>query len=431
MSHFAYKNEEFHAEGVALNRIAEEVGTPFYCYSAGAIEDAYLNLTRALSGLDASIFYSVKANSNQAVIATLGRLGSGADVVSEGEMRRALAAGIAPRKIVFAGIGKSEQELAAALDCGILQINVESREELSLLSRIASQRGQKASIALRINPDVDAKTHRHITTGTAENKFGISIDEARELAAVMDSFPGVALEGLALHIGSQLTDVEPFRQAYRRVISLYREFQSQGLPLKRFDFGGGLGITYRDESPPDVQAYGRMIHEEAEGLDAELAFEPGRFVVGNAGILVSRVLYVKNGSERRFVILDAAMNDLLRPMLYEAWHDMLPVRQADPDAPMTPMDIVGPICESTDKFADQRDLPPLKAGDLIAICSTGAYSAVMASTYNSRLLAPEVMVSGDRFAVVRPRQDYADLIARDRLPDWLAAGNDSKARGAA
>jgi len=431
MSHFVYKNETLHAESVPLDRIAAEVGTPFYCYSGGAIEEAYLSLTQALSGLNASIFYSVKANSNQAVIATLGRLGSGADVVSEGEMRRALAAGIAPKRIVFAGIGKSEKELAAALDCGILQINVESRDELALLSRIALQKGQKASVALRINPDVDAKTHRHITTGTAQNKFGIGIDEARALAAEMDSFPGVALEGLALHIGSQLTEVEPFRQAYRRVINLYRAFQAQGLPLRRFDLGGGLGITYKDESPPDVQAYARMIREEVEGLDAELAFEPGRFIVGNAGILVSRVLYVKNGSERRFVILDAAMNDLIRPMLYEAWHEMLPARQADADAPMMPMDIVGPVCESTDKFAEQRALPPLKAGDLIAICSSGAYSAVMASTYNSRLLAPEVLVSGDRFAVVRPRETYADLIARDRLPEWLSTGKESKARGAA
>ncbi len=416
---FAYDGGRLHAESSDLAAIAAEVGTPFYCYSSAAIETAYRSLESALTGLPAKIFYAVKANGNQAVIRTLAQLGAGADIVSEGELHRALAAGVPPDKILFAGVGKSDGEIVSALRADILQFNVESEPELRRLSQLAQDMGRTARAGLRINPDVDALTHAHISTGKADNKFGIDIASARELAGRAGDFPGVKLEALAVHIGSQLTDLSPYRDAFRRLCDLYGALRAQGVPLKRLDLGGGLGITYRNETPPDLGAYAAIVREETAGVEAELAFEPGRFLVGNAGVLVARVIYVKEAQGRRFVIIDAAMNDLVRPMLYDAWHDVIPVDQATDNAPWSPADLVGPVCETTDTFARDRELPPLKAGDLLAICSAGAYGSVMSSTYNGRLLTPEVMVRGGSHAVVRPRGSFADLIAQDRIPDWL------------
>lgn len=418
---FSYRNGALHAEQVDLAGLAAEVGTPFFCYSSEALEACYRAFTAALAGLPARVFYALKANSNQAVIATFARLGAGADVVSEGEMRRALAAGVPPDAIVFAGVGKTPAEMAAALDVGILQFNVESLPELETLSRVAQHRQQMATVALRVNPDVDARTHRHITTGTAENKFGIDFDQARDIARRAADFPGIIIKGLAVHIGSQLTSIGPYQAAFERLVALYRELRGLGLPLSQLDFGGGLGITYKDEVPVSMEAYAKVVREVTKGLDAELAFEPGRSLVGNAGLMVTRVLYVKETASRRFLVIDAAMNDLLRPMLYDAWHDIEPLRAPMAGSERKAVDIVGPVCESTDTFARQREMPSVQAGDLLAIFSTGAYSAVMGSTYNSRLLAPEVLVQGERVAIVRPRGSYEELIAQDRLPDWLAA----------
>ena len=425
-SFFPYKGQVLHVEDVALPQVAAAVGTPFFCYSSGAIETAYRNFAAALEGLDATICYALKANSNLAVVRTLARLGAGADVVSEGELRQALAAGVPARKIVFAGVGKTPEELGFALDVGVHQINVESLPELETLNRVALDKGRRAAIAVRINPDVDAQTHEMISTGKADNKFGVDSKEARQVCGRAAELPGIALEGLAVHIGSQLTGLAPFRAAFERVAALYRELRAAGLPLKRLDLGGGLGIAYGDETPPpDVAAYAAVARKATSGLGAELVFEPGRHLVGNAGILVTRVIYVKDAPGthdepgRRFVIVDAAMNDLIRPSLYGAWHDSVPVAAPVPGAVTRRVDLVGPICESADIFARQRSLPPVAEGDLLAICSSGAYSAVMSSAYNSRLPAPEVLACGGDFAVVRPRIDYEALLGRDRLPAWL------------
>lgn len=438
--YFSYRGGRLHAGGVALESLAEEVGTPFFCYSADALEHGYKHFAAALSGLPATICYALKANSNQAVIATLAGLGAGADVVSEGELRRALAAGVPPEKIVFAGVGKTAQELAAGLDAGILQFNVESLSELRLLSRVAVARGTTAAVALRVNPDVDAGTHAKITTGRADSKFGIDLKEARAFLLANRDIPGIRVESLAVHIGSQLTDVTRYRPAFERLIALYRELHAAGLPLKRLDFGGGIGITYEhgpegeDVSMTDarVSAYADMVRELVKDLTvdlgAELLFEPGRLLVGNAGMLVTRVLYVKDNGPRRFVIIDAAMNDLLRPSLYDAWHEIVPLVEPAPGAAREPVDVVGPVCESTDTFARQRPLPPVAEGDLLAFSSAGAYSFVMASTYNSRPLAPEILVRGDRHAVVRARMDYDTMIGQDRLPDWLESPKDAGRR---
>ena len=423
---FPYKGQVLHVEDVALPQVAAAVGTPFYCYSSGAIETAYRDFAAAIEGLDATICYALKANSNLAVVRTLARLGAGADVVSEGELRQALAAGVPARKIVFAGVGKTPQELSFALDVGVHQINVESLPELETLNRVALDKGRRAAVAVRINPDVDAQTHQMISTGKAENKFGVDSRQARQVCGRAAQLPGIALEGLAVHIGSQLTGLAPFRAAFERVVALYRELRAAGLPLKRLDLGGGLGIVYGDETPPpDVAAYAAVAREATAGLGAELVFEPGRHLVGNAGVLVTRVIYVKDapgvedGPGRRFVIVDAAMNDLIRPPLYGAWHDIVPVVAPAPGTETRRVDIVGPICESADTFARQRPLPAVAEGDLLAICSSGAYGAVMSSAYNSRLPAPEVLARGGSFAVVRPRIDYEALLGRDRLPDWL------------
>ncbi len=416
---FGYRDARLHADELPLERLAEAVGTPFYCTSLSAVERTYGAIVEAFQGLDVSVCYALKANSNLAVLRSLAKLGAGADVVSEGELRLALAAGIPAERIVFAGVGKTERELAFALDSGIAQINVESFPELALLDRVAQARGRTAPVALRINPDVDARTHEKISTGKAENKFGIEIDRAAEAARLAHSLPGIALKGLAVHIGSQLTELQPFRSAFERMAELFRALKAEGLPLSELDLGGGLGIPYQDEAPPHLGDYADMIREVCGGLGARLQIEPGRAMVGNAGLLVSRVIYVKEGAARRFLIIDAAMNDLIRPPLYDAWHDVMPLREPPPGAPLAPVDIVGPICETGDTLARQRPLPPLEAGDLLAICSTGAYVSVMASSYNSRPLAPEVVVRGGDWAVVRPRQSFEELIGRDRLPDWL------------
>ncbi|MDJ0946094.1 MAG: diaminopimelate decarboxylase [Kiloniellales bacterium] len=419
MTAFAYRDGALCAEAVPLEEIAAAVGTPAYVYSSAAVEGAYRDFAGALGDLPATICYAVKANGNLALIATLGRLGAGADVVSEGELRRALAAGIPAEKIVFAGVGKTADELAFALDRGILQFNVESLPELELLNRIALETGRPAPVALRINPDVDAGTHAHISTGRADHKFGIDIGQAPAIFARARDLAGISLQGIAVHIGSQLLDLAPYRAAFARLAALYGEFQAAGYPLRRLDLGGGLGIVYRSEERPDLRAYAGIVREATAGLDAELIFEPGRMLVGNAGVLLTRVIYLKEGSSRRYAIVDAAMNDLIRPMLYEAWHEILPAREAAAGTEPLPVDIVGPICETTDTFARARALPPLAAGDLLTICSAGAYSAVMSSSYNARLPAPEVLVHGDRFAVVRPRLDHEVLIGQDRMPDWL------------
>ncbi|MDJ0608447.1 MAG: diaminopimelate decarboxylase [Kiloniellales bacterium] len=433
MDFFSYRGGQLHAEETPIAAIAESVGTPFYCYASGALETAYRDFAKALEGLPSTICYSLKANGNLALVRTLAALGSGADVVSEGELKRALAAGIPPEKIVFAGVGKTARELGLALDLGILQINVESWPELELLNEIAVQRGKRAPVAIRVNPDVDARTHANISTGRSGHKFGIDIDQAPACFARARDLPGISLEGLAVHIGSQLTDLSPYREAFGRLAELYRELRAAGYPLRRLDLGGGLGIPYKGEPPADLGEYAAIVGETTGSLGADLIFEPGRLLVGNAGILVSRVIYVKEGSARRYVIMDAAMNDLIRPMLYQAWHTILPVKEAPFGAETSPCDVVGPICETTDTFARERDLPALEQGDLLAIFSTGAYGAVMSSTYNARSPAPEVLVRGHEHAVIRPRRDLAALIEEDRLPTWLAepagAGTEGIARG--
>jgi diaminopimelate decarboxylase len=417
MNHFDYRGGEMFAEDVPLARIADEVGTPSYVYSAAT-------LTRHFSVLAAGfpkstlIAYSVKANGNLSVLKTLGALGAGADIVSEGELRRARAAGIPASKIVFSGVGKTARELAYALDQGIHQFNVESEPELRLLSEIAANKGKRAPVALRVNPDVDAKTHSKITTGTSENKFGVPWEQAEDLYAAAARMPGVDPCAVDMHIGSQITDLAPLAEATGKAVELVRRLRNAGLKISRLDLGGGLGVPYMadQEPPPLPDAYARMIRERIEGLDVELILEPGRLIVANAGVLLSRVVYVKHGEGRTFAILDAGMNDLIRPALYEAWHDIQPVK---PDGPLTAYDVVGPVCESTDLFAKDRELPQLKAGDLIAFMTAGAYGAVQGSTYNARPLAAEVLVNGAQFAVVRRRLDYEEMMAAERFAPWL------------
>ncbi len=419
MSFFAYRNGEMHAEGVTLASIATQVGTPFYCYSAGALRAGWQEFADGIKGMNASVCYAMKANSNLAVIRLLGELGAGADIVSVGEMKRALAAGIAPERIIYSGVGKKPSELMAALQAGVGQINVESSAELETLNAVAGQLGVKAAIAIRVNPDVDARTHAKITTGRKENKFGIDIDLARDAFALAGRLPNLDVVGVAMHIGSQLTSVDPYRDAIVRVRELVGQLRQDGHSIERFDIGGGLGIVYADEKPPSIAEFMAMVKRETEGLGCELTFEPGRRLVGEAGVLVSEVILVKPGVSKTFVIVDAAMNDLIRPTLYEAWHDIVPLRQPRPDAATIRCDIVGPVCESGDFLAQNRDLAPLSVGDLIMVRSAGAYGAVMASSYNSRPLAPEVMVDGTRFAVTRPRPTVEEMISTERFPPWM------------
>lgn len=421
MHHFTYKNGHLHAEDVSLVQLADNIGTPFYCYSTATLQRHYTVLADAFSDLDALICFAVKANSNQAVLATMADLGSGMDVVSEGELRRARAAGVPSNKIIFAGVGKTRDEMAFALKEEILGFNVESEPELHALSDVAAGLGVTANVALRINPDVDAKTHDKISTGKAENKFGIPYDRARALYATARDLPGIAATGIHMHIGSQITDLDPFRNAFALMRELVLALRLDGHVLHHLDIGGGLGVPYRGaiDEPPSPVDYAGVVRDAFGDLGLQLVLEPGRMIAGNAGILVGRTLYAKQEGERTFTIVDAAMNDLLRPTLYEAHHDIWPVHQPDKDAPLVTQDLVGPVCETGDYLARARDLPAFNAGDLFAVMTAGAYGAVMASTYNSRPLVPEVLVAGKNAAVVRPRQSYEHLIGLDRLPDWI------------
>jgi diaminopimelate decarboxylase len=420
MHHFAYRDGVLHAEDIDLRFIAEEVETPFYCYSTATLERHYRVFDQAFAGTDHAIFYSAKANSNQAVMKTLVDLGAGIDVVSEGELRRALALGVPGRKIVFSGVGKTAREMATALKERIACFNVESESELELLSSIATRLGTRATISIRVNPDVDAQTHHKITTGKAENKFGISFLKARQVYAQAAALPGIDISGIDMHIGSQITALEPFEKAFRLMAELVEALRKDGHDIRHVDLGGGLGVPYRgtNDVPPHPDEYAAMIRRTLGSLGVRLVLEPGRMIAGNAGILVSRVVYAKEGEAKRFVILDAAMNDLIRPTLYDAWHDILPVKEPEGEATRKPADVVGPICESGDYMAKDRPLPPVEPGDLVAIMTAGAYGAVQSGTYNSRPLVPEVLVKGGRFAIVRPRQTYEELIGLDRIAPW-------------
>jgi diaminopimelate decarboxylase len=421
MHHFAYKDGVLHAEDVPLPRLAAEVGTPFYCYSTATLERHYRVLAEAFQGQDAVICFAVKANSNQAVLATMARLGAGMDVVSEGELRRARAAGVPAERVIFAGVGKSRAEMAYALREGIFSFNVESEPELRALSEVAAGLGVKARVALRVNPDVDAKTHAKISTGKSENKFGIPYLDAVRLYAEADRLPGLEASGIHMHIGSQITDLVPFRDAFLLMRDLALELRRDGHAIHHLDIGGGLGVPYRDTDavPPHPDAYAALVKETLGDLGARIYLEPGRMIVGNAGILVTRVLYAKAGADKRFAIVDAAMNDLIRPTLYEAYHEVWPVAEARASGPAALQDIVGPVCETGDYLATDRALPAFEADDLVAVMTAGAYGAVMSSTYNTRPLVPEVLVRGGDYAVVRPRPSYDDLIGLDRLPPWL------------
>jgi diaminopimelate decarboxylase len=422
MHHFAYRDGVLHAEDVDLRRLADEVGTPFYCYSSATLERHYRVLAEAFSDTDALVCYAMKANSNQAVLRTLGRLGAGMDIVSEGELRRALAAGVPGERIVFSGVGKTQREMAFALESGILCFNVESEPELEALSEVAASKGMRAPVSIRINPDVDAKTHAKISTGKSENKFGIPISRAREVYARAAALKGIEITGVDMHIGSQITDLAPFDNATALLAELARDLMADGHTLHHIDLGGGLGVPYREDNdpPPDPQAYAAIIKRHTKDLGLKLVFEMGRLIAGNAGVLVARVIYVKEGADKPFVIVDAAMNDLIRPTLYEAHHDIKPVVESAPDTPRIVADVVGPVCETGDYLALSRDMPAVKAGDLIALMTAGAYGAVQANTYNTRLLVPEVLVRGADHAVVRPRPSYESLIGLDQVPGWLA-----------
>jgi diaminopimelate decarboxylase len=421
MHHFEYRNGVLHAEAVSLDALAGAVGTPFYCYSTATLERHYRVFADAFADVNALVCYAMKANSNQAVIKTLARLGAGADVVSGGELKRARAAGIAADKIMFSGLGKTAAELALAVDEGILCINVESEPELELLSSIATSKGRAAHISVRVNPDIDAKTHHKIATGRAENKFGIPISRAREVYANAAKLPGLKVAGVDMHIGSQITDLDPFGNAFTLLAEFVRTLRSDGHTISHVDLGGGLGIPYRDdnEPPPRPEAYAEVVKRATRDLDCRLIFEPGRLIVGNAGILVTRVLFVKHGEAKNFVVVDAAMNDLIRPTLYEAYHEVWPVDEAPAFGRRIRADVVGPVCESGDFLALDREMPEPAPGALLAIMTAGAYGAVQAGTYNTRALVPEVLVKGPEWAVVRPRLEVDQLIALDRMPDWL------------
>jgi diaminopimelate decarboxylase len=421
MHHFDYRNGVLHAEDVDLVALAESVGTPFYCYSTATLERHYRVFAEAFAGVPTLVCYSLKANSNQSVIATLTRAGAGADIVSGGELLRALAAGVPADKIVFSGLGKTKDEMAAALKAEILSFNVESEPELAALSEVASAMGRVAPISVRVNPDVDAKTHKKIATGKSENKFGVPLSRAREVYALAAKLPGIRVAGVDMHIGSQIIDLAPFDNAAALLAEVARDLMREGHHLEHIDLGGGLGIPYRpdDDPPPLPSAYAETITRHTRGLGLKLIFEIGRLIVGNAGILLTRVLYVKRGEAKTFIVIDAAMNDLIRPTLYDAYHDIRPVR-ASGSGTLIVADVVGPICESGDFIALDRRLPEPKAGDLLAIMTAGAYGAVQASTYNTRPLVPEVIVRGKEFAVVRPRLDVGAILALDRLPPWLS-----------
>ncbi|HEY8268982.1 MAG TPA: diaminopimelate decarboxylase [Xanthobacteraceae bacterium] len=426
MHHFTYRDGVLFAEDVDLVRLAERVGTPFYCYSSATLERHYKVFAEAFAGAPTLVCYSLKANSNQAVVATLARLGAGADVVSGGELKRALAAGVPPAKIIFSGNGKTRSEMAAGLEAGVLCFNVESEPELAALSDVASGMKRTAPISVRVNPNVDAKTHKKIATGTAENKFGVPISRAREVYAQAAKLPGIRVIGVDMHIGSQMTDLAPFDNAAALLAELARDLMAAGHKLEHIDFGGGLGIPYRPgETPPLPKDYAEVVKRHTRGLGLKLVFEIGRMIVGNAGVLVTRVIYVTRGEAKTFVVIDAAMNDLIRPTLYDAHHEIQPVREPRSGAEFFVADVVGPICESGDYLALDRRMPVVREGELLAVMTAGAYGAVESSTYNTRPLVPEVLVKGTEAAVVRPRLDAEALIALDRMPPWLA-GSPSK-----
>jgi diaminopimelate decarboxylase len=416
---FAYRGGALCVEDIPLAAIADEVGTPCYVYSSAQLERRFREFAGAFEDVPTRICFSVKANPNLAVVATLGSLGAGADVVSEGEFRRAQAAGIAGNRVIFSGVGKTASELEFAIANDVYQINVESIPELEAVSAIAQRLGKDAPIALRVNPDVDAKTHAKITTGKKENKFGIDLAHARAVYRQAAKLPNIKPVGIAVHIGSQLTSLRPFETAFRRVAELYRTLRADGIAVDRLDLGGGLGIRYRDETPPAIADYAAMVKRITGNLGATLSFEPGRAIVGNAGVLVSRIVYVKKAVTHRFVIIDAAMNDLIRPALYDAYHEILPLKGPAAKRGLKEAEIVGPVCETGDTFAKKRMLPTVAAGDLVALMSAGAYGASMSSGYNTRLPVPEVLVRGTNFAVIRPRPSYDAVLAADRLPPWL------------
>lgn len=420
MHHFEYRGGVLHAEAVDLAELAKEIGTPFYCYSTATLERHYRVFAGAFADTRALVCYAMKANSNQAVLATLARLGAGADVVSGGELKRALTAGITPERIMFSGVGKTADELALAVDAGILCVNVESEPELELLSTIASAKKATACISVRVNPDIDARTHAKIATGKAENKFGIPISRGREVYAHAAKLPGLRVTGVDMHIGSQITELEPFGEAFALLSDFVRTLRADGHAIEHVDLGGGLGIPYRDdELPPHPERYAELVKRATRDLDCTLIFEPGRLIAGNAGVLVTRVLYVKHGETKTFIIVDAAMNDLIRPTLYDAHHDIRPVEEPVKGAWRIVGDVVGPVCESGDFLAHDRELIEPKPGELLAVMSAGAYGAVQAGTYNTRPLVPEVLVRGREWALIRPRLDAEALIALDRLPAWL------------
>jgi len=421
MDHFLYQDGQLYAEDVPVADIAAAVGTPFYCYSTATLQRHFRMFDEALSGMDHLVCYAMKAASNQAILRTLAAEGAGMDVVSGGEYARAKAAGVPGDRIVFSGVGKTRDEIQAVLAGGIRQFNVESEPEMVVLSELAVAMGTVAPITIRVNPDVDAKTHAKIATGKSENKFGIPISRAEEVYALAAGLPGIKVIGIDVHIGSQLTDLAPFELAYQKIVELTRTLRAQGHEITRLDLGGGLGIPYtRSNVPPPLPSdFGAMVKRVLGDLDCEIEIEPGRLIVGNAGILVSEVIYVKAGEDRAFLIVDAAMNDLIRPAMYEAHHDIVPLVEAAPGGQTTAYDVVGPICETGDTFAKNREFTPLAAGDLIAFRSAGAYGAVMASEYNTRPLVPEIMVNGDQFSVIRARPTFDEIINRDIIPPWM------------
>ena len=421
MNHFQYKDGMLCAEGVQLDRLADAVGTPFYCYSTATLERHFKVFSGALPK-GSLVAFAVKANDNLAVLKTLAKLGAGADVVSGGELAKALAAGVPANRIVFSGVGKTPAEMRAGLEAGIYQFNVESEPELAALDDVAGSLGQRAPVTLRINPDVDARTHAKINTGTAETKFGIPFRHAREAYAHAATLKNIEIVGVDVHIGSQITELEPFETAFTRVGELIARLRADGHAINRLDLGGGLGVPYEQDNnpPPDPAAYGAMVTRVTKDFGCTLSFEPGRLIAANAGVLVSKVIYVKRGDAKTFLIIDAGMNDLIRPAMYDAYHEIVPVREPAVGSPRPRYDVVGPVCETSDLFAADRPLPELKSGDLVAILSAGAYGAVMAGDYNARPRLAEVLVHGEQWGTVRPRETYADLIAKDRIPDWLS-----------
>ena len=421
MDHFLYKNGALHAEDVPVAEIAAAVGTPFYVYSTATLLRHFKLFDDALEGMDHLVCYAMKAASNQAILKTLGDSGAGMDVVSGGEYMRAKAAGVPGDRIVFSGVGKTADEIRLALTGGIRQFNVESEPEMQVLNAVALELGVVAPITIRVNPDVDAKTHAKIATGKSENKFGIPISRAHEVYAMAGAMKGLDVIGIDVHIGSQLTDLAPFEAAYNKVAELTEELRAQGHNIKRLDLGGGLGIPYErsNEAPPLPSDYGALVKRTLGHLGCEIEIEPGRLIAGNAGLMVSEVIYVKEGEDREFLIIDGAINDLIRPAMYDAHHDIVPVFEPAVGIEMAKYDIVGPVCESGDTFAKHREMAPMKSGDLVAFRSAGAYGAVMASEYNSRPLIPEVLVNGDQFAVIRARPTFDEMINRDTVPEWL------------